>query len=140
MSRTYLRYEPDLACGVIATIGGCAVHPSGQKLFVAAHDSINVWSTTNGMRLSYYESCLDASINVIIHHSRKNVAAVGMSNGRVLAFDTDLPMVNLTHSFLPSNSAITALSFSDDGLFLFAGTASSEIFVHDLVEGASHPN
>lgn len=136
MSRTYLRYEPDLACGVIATNGGCAAHPSGQKLFVAAHDSINVWSTTNGMRLSYYESCLDASINVIIHHSRKNVAAVGMSNGRVLAFDTDLPMVNLTHSFLPSNSAITALSFSDDGLFLFAGTASSEIFVHDLVEGS----
>lgn len=136
MSRTYLRYEPDLVCGVIATNGGCAVHPSGQKLFVAAHDSINVWSTTNGMRLSYYESCLDASINVIIHHPRKNVAAAGMSNGRVLVFDTDLPMVNLTHSFLPSNAAVTSLGFSDDGLLLFAGTVSSEIFVHDLVEGS----
>lgn len=135
MSRTYLRYEPDLTCGVIATNGGCAAHPSGQKVFVAAHDSINVWSTTNGMRLSYYESCLDASINTIFHHPKRNIAAAGMSNGRVLVFDTDLPMINLTHSFLPSNSAITALSFSDDGLLLFAGTSSSEIFVHDLVEG-----
>lgn len=136
MSRTYLRYEPDLTFGVIATNGGCAVHPTGQKLFVAAHDSINVWSTTNGMRLSYYESCLDASINTLLHHSTKNIAAAGMSNGRVLVFDTDLPMTDLIHSFLPSNSAVTALSFSDDGLLLFAGTSSAEIFVVDLVEGS----
>lgn len=136
MSKTYLRYEPDMVCGVIATNGGCAAHPSGQKIFVAAHDSINVWSTTNGMRLSYYESCLDAFINTIVHHPKRNIAAAGMNNGRVLVFDTDLPMINLTHSFLPSNSAITSLSFSDDGVLLFAGTSGSEIYVHDLIEGS----
>ncbi|TNJ29498.1 WD40 repeat protein [Giardia muris] len=134
MPRTYLRYEPDMAAGVIVA-GGAAASTCGRRLFSAALDRILTWDLQTGHLLSTFDIQRDTHATVIVHHQKQPLLAVGYHDGRVDVFDTETPHLDLLHTYSVHQAAISALLFATDGSQLYSASTKAELSCFSLSAG-----
>lgn len=148
--KSYLRYEPRKAFGVIsAPVCNVAFDFSGNLALTGGVQSVGVWNlrqATNVATLTdpssqtNYPYCELGEVTVLVRSPDKQTVAVGYSTGEVRLFN----YINdsLVATLRGHRSGVTSLAFdvaatSEDqgmgGLFLASGGADTDIFLWDVV-------
>ncbi|KAK8808615.1 hypothetical protein WA158_008516 [Blastocystis sp. Blastoise] len=130
MVKTYLRYSLDESFGVITSPNAEAQFDHSGRLIVSgALESLIVWNPKLGtkekvMTDGKYE------ITKILRSPRKNVFAVGYTDGTIKLWD--ISKGELLLSLKGHKKAISALSFNNDGSLLVSGSNDTDIVVWDI--------
>ena len=142
--KSYLRYEPRKAFGVIASPScNVAFDFSGNLAITAGIQDLNVWNLRQGTQIANLDSNVDSGypysaqgeVTVMCRSPDKQTVAIGYSTGEIKIFNY---ITNaLVTTLRGHRSAVTSLAYdelnSDRGLFLASGGADTDIFVWDLV-------
>lgn len=142
MVRSYLRHEPTQAFGLICSPAARATFASdGKTATVAGLEDILRWDVKTGQQIAmWHEIGHSSPVTAIAHSNQTNnkannsnsdLYAVGYADGSIRVWDALSSTVRLTLN--GHKSAITALQFDIDGLFLVSGSQDTNITLWDIV-------
>ncbi|KAK3148354.1 hypothetical protein QOZ80_3BG0293970 [Eleusine coracana subsp. coracana] len=141
MVKAYLRYEPALTFGVIASPESNVVYdPSGRLLLAAALDRLAAWDLKRGLpSITFAPSSSSPSLAIFCIASSPSAAASssiasGHADGSIRLWDADTGACEATlHGH---RSAASALRFAPSGAVLASGSKDCDVILWDVVAQA----
>ncbi|KAK9464900.1 WD40-repeat-containing domain protein [Lipomyces arxii] len=138
MVKSYLRFEPDAAFGVIASNSNVIWLPplatggaSAGRALVGALESVVCWDVKTGERISKWnEASIKAEVTAVAAYADE-VVAVGYSDGAIRVWDARTGIVVV--SFNGHKSAVVVLKFDESGTRLASGSRDTNVIVWDLI-------
>ncbi|KAK9461400.1 WD40-repeat-containing domain protein [Lipomyces oligophaga] len=136
MVRSYLRFEPDAAFGVITSNSNIlwteeATGSSAGRVITGALESLLEWDLKTGDRIFKLNDIeIKAEISCIAKHEQ-GVYAAGYSDGSIRVWDSKTESVIV--SFSGHKTAITVLKFDRSGTRMVSGSRDTNIIVWDLI-------
>lgn len=136
MVKSYLRYEPAAAFGVIASLeSNISYDSSGKFLLSPALEKVGVWHVRQGVcskTLSPSPSFNGPSLAVnSIASSSSSLVAVGYADGSIRIWDLDKGTCETTLN--GHKGAVTALRYNSNGSLLASGSKDNDIILWDAV-------
>lgn len=143
MVKAYLRYEPAISFGVVASPESNVVYdPSGRRLLAAALDRFAAWDPKRGLPSSIFTpassspslavSCIASSPSAA-SASASSIAS-GHADGSIRLWDAETGACEATlHGH---RSAASALRFSPSGAVLASGSKDCDVILWDVVAQA----
>ncbi|CAM0870749.1 unnamed protein product [Alopecurus aequalis] len=143
MVKAYLRYEPALSFGVVASPESNVVYdPSGRRLLAAALDRFAAWDLKRGLPSATFTpsssspglavSCLASSPSAA-SASASSIAS-GHADGSIRLWDAETGACEATlHGH---RSAASALRFAPSGAVLASGSKDCDVILWDVVAQA----
>ncbi|KAG8630637.1 hypothetical protein KVT40_002256 [Elsinoe batatas] len=149
MVRSYRKYEPTTAFGVVAspnsnivwseqdTYLGSAKSTGAGRAYVGANEEVLCWDIKKGELLSKWRDReSSAEVSAIAQcKAQKELFAVGYADGSIRVWD-DISATVLV-SFNGHRSAITHLAFDQEGLRLASGSKDTDIILWNLLSEAA---
>ncbi|KAJ9178773.1 hypothetical protein P3X46_010630 [Hevea brasiliensis] len=137
MVKAYLRYEPAVSFGVIASIdSNIAYDTSGKHLLAAALEKVGVWHVRQGIctktLVPSTSSRSGPSLAVTsIASSPSSLVASGYADGSIRIWDGDKGTCETTLN--GHKGAITVLRYNKSGSLLASGSKDNDIILWDVV-------
>nr|GMD58283.1 WD repeat-containing protein 3 [Ipomoea batatas] len=138
MVKAYLRYEPAVTFGVIASIeSNITYESSGKHLLAAALEKVGVWHTRQGictksLAPSPSSSSKGPSLAVTsIAASPSTFIASGYADGSIRIWDCDKGACET--SLNGHKGAVTALRYNKIGSLLASGSKDNDVILWDVV-------
>ncbi|KAK9480728.1 WD40-repeat-containing domain protein [Lipomyces japonicus] len=138
MVKSYLRFEPDAAFGVISSncnalwLGSSSSSStSAGRAIVGALESVITWDVKTGERLSKWnEVDIKAEVTALAKYQDELFAA-GYSDGTIRVWDGTTGEVVI--SFNGHKTAVSVLRFDGSGTRLASGSRDTSVIVWDLI-------
>lgn len=139
MMKSYFRYEPGEACGVI-TAPQCNITYdfSGNLAITGSLQNISVWNIRQASQIANLKSeqpnypySLPGEVVILCISSDKKSVSAGYNNGDIRIFN--YLSKTLISTLRGHRSAVISLNFDEDGTRLVSGSADSDILVWDMV-------
>ncbi|KAK9456834.1 hypothetical protein V1511DRAFT_227805 [Dipodascopsis uninucleata] len=137
MVKSYSRFEPDAAFGVISSncnafwIPSSSSSTSAGRAVVGALESLMIWDLKKGERIAKLnELDIKTEITAIAKHG-EDIVAAGYSDGVIRVWDLKTETIVVT--FNGHKSAISVLKFDSEGIRLASGSRDSNIIVWDII-------
>ncbi|GAB2264114.1 hypothetical protein Droror1_Dr00026248 [Drosera rotundifolia] len=139
MVKSYLRYEPAAAFGVIASVDSNITYDStGRFLLSPALEKVGVWHVRQGIctkRLAPAQACRGPSLAVTsIVSSPTSLVASGYADGSVRIWELESGICQTTLN--GHKGAVTALRYNKLGSVLASGSKDNDIILWDVVAEA----
>ncbi|KAK6942734.1 Small-subunit processome, Utp12 [Dillenia turbinata] len=136
MVKSYLRYEPASAFGVVVSVdGNISYDSSGRHLLAPALEKVGVWNVPQGIctkTLSPSPSSRGPSLAVTsIAPSPSSLIASGYADGSIRIWDCEKGTCEVT--FNGHKGAVTALRYNKSGSPLASGSKDNDIIIWDVV-------
>ncbi|CAH9137341.1 unnamed protein product [Cuscuta epithymum] len=138
MVKSYLRYEPAAAFGVIASIdSNITYESSGKHLLAAALEKVGIWHVRQGictksLAPSASSSSKGLSLAVTsIAASPSTFIASGYADGSIRVWDSEKGLCETTLN--GHKGAVTALRYNKTGSFIASGSKDNDVILWDVV-------
>ncbi|KAK6943894.1 WD40 repeat [Dillenia turbinata] len=136
MVKSYLRYEPAAAFGVVVSVdGNISYDSSGRHLLAPALEKVGVWNVRQGIctkTLSPSPSSRGPSSAVTsVAPSPSSMIASGYADGSIRIWDCEKGTCEVTLN--GHKGAVTALCYNKSGSPLASGSKDNDIILWDVV-------
>ncbi|XP_030493380.2 uncharacterized protein LOC115709420 [Cannabis sativa] len=138
MVKSYLRYEPASAFGVIASIGSnIAYDSSGKHLLAPALEKVGLWHVRQGVRIKNLDpssSSRGPSLGVTaiaVDASHSSLVAIGYADGSIRIWDFEKGTCETTLN--GHKGAVTVLRYNKLGSLLASGSKDNDVILWDVV-------
>ncbi|KAJ1693885.1 hypothetical protein LUZ63_010583 [Rhynchospora breviuscula] len=138
MVKAYLRYEPAISFGVIASPDGNITYdPSGRHLLAPALEKISIWDLKKGLSTKTFAPSTSrashalAVTSVASSSSPSTSIASGHADGSIRLWDCERGTCEATLN--GHKSAVTVLQYNPAGSFLASGGKDCDIIIWDVI-------
>ncbi|XP_062117383.1 uncharacterized protein LOC133831195 [Humulus lupulus] len=138
MVKSYLRYEPASAFGVIASIGSnVAYDSSGKHLLAPALEKVGVWHVRQGVCIktldpSAYSRGPSLGVTAIaVDASHSSLVAIGYADGSIRIWDFEKGTCETTLN--GHKGAVTVILYNKLGSLLASGSKDNDVILWDVV-------
>ncbi|WOL09865.1 WD repeat-containing protein 3 isoform X1 [Canna indica] len=137
MVKSYLRYEPGLAFGVIASLDGNITYdPSGLHLLAPALDKIILWNLKQGLASKTFSASVRSThtlgvTSIAASSSSSTSIASGHADGSIRLWDCEKATCEATLN--GHKSAVTALRYNHLNSVLASGGKDCDVILWDVV-------
>ncbi|XP_010918696.1 uncharacterized protein [Elaeis guineensis] len=136
MVRSYLRYEPGLAFGVIVSVdANICYDPLGKHLLAPALDNVGLWNLKQGLCSKTFSpssrSSHSLAVTSIASSPSSSSIASGHADGSIRLWDCEKGTCEATLN--GHKSAATALRYNHLGSLLASGSKDCDIILWDVV-------
>ncbi|KAJ1924236.1 beta transducin [Tieghemiomyces parasiticus] len=133
MGKTYLRYEPEGAFGVIVSQKANAVFDADGRCIIAPGlENVQIWSAKKGtLEATWSDPTNKAEITVLCRAPAGDRYAVGYANGAIRVFAA--PSGELLVTFNGHRSSVSTLAFDRSGTTLVSGARDTHIILWNVL-------
>lgn len=140
MVKSYLRYEPALSFGVIASVeGNIAYDSSGKHLLTPALEKVGVWHVRQGICTKTLAPSTSSSrsgpslavTSIAPSPSSSSLVAVGYADGSIRIWDSEKGTCETTLN--GHKGAVTVLRYNKPGALLASGSKDNDVILWDVV-------
>lgn len=133
MVKTYLRYVPKSAEGVIASsaYSGVILHPDGKHALTSALESVCMWNIKQGLLVHKLTPPNSSIVSSMALHPEGDRLAVGYDDGTIRVWNIMEKTNDLTLN--GHRGAVACLSYNQEGSLLVSGSNDTHVIVWDCV-------
>ncbi|CAG9323269.1 unnamed protein product [Blepharisma stoltei] len=132
MAKSYFAFQFKSSFGEITSSNSHLIVSSNDWIFTSSNESVLIWSAK---RLELIKSLSQGPDIITSLALSTNSLSAGFRNGTILVWS--LSSWEILHKFEGHESAVSALTYSSDGLTLYSGSYDTSIIVWDLVADAA---